>query len=91
MKIAIIGYSGSGKSTLANFLGQHYNCKVLHLDKIHFTSNWQERTVDEMTDDISTFMLQRYWIIEGIIIWNNSRLDKQARKVLFKVSSFLEK
>ncbi|MFQ7175689.1 MAG: DNA topology modulation protein FlaR, partial [Streptococcus salivarius] len=32
MKIAIIGYSGSGKSTLANFLGQHYNCEVLHLD-----------------------------------------------------------
>ena len=65
LKIAIIGYSGSGKSTLANFLGQHYNCEVLHLDKIHFTSNWQERTVDEMTDDISTFMLQRDWIIEG--------------------------
>ena len=40
LKIAIIGYSGSGKSTLANFLGQHYNCEVLHLDKIHFyTSN----------------------------------------------------
>ena len=65
MKIAIIGYSGSGKSTLANFLGQHYDCEVLHLDKIHFTSNWQERTVDEMTDDISTFMLQSDWIIEG--------------------------
>ena len=65
LKIAIIGYSGSGKSTLANFLGQHYNCEVLHLDKIHFTSNWQERTVDEMTDDISTFMLQSDWIIEG--------------------------
>ena len=65
MKIAIIGYSGSGKSTLANFLGQHYNCEVLHLDKIHFTSNWQERTVDEMTDDISKCMLQKDWIIEG--------------------------
>ena len=65
LKIAIIGYSGSGKSTLANFLGQHYNCEVLYLDKIHFTSNWQERTVDEMTDDISTFMLQSDWIIEG--------------------------
>ena len=51
LKIAIIGYSGSGKSTLASFLGQHYNCDVLHLDKIHFTSNWQERTSD--------------WIIEG--------------------------
>ena len=65
MKIAIIGYSGSGKSTLASSLGQHYNCKVLHLDKIHFTSNWQERTVNEMTDDISKCMLQKDWIVEG--------------------------
>lgn len=65
MKIAIIGYSGSGKSTLAGFLGQHYNCDVLHLDKIHFTSNWQERTIDEMANDISRFMLQSNWIIEG--------------------------
>lgn len=65
MKIAIIGYSGSGKSTLASFLGQHYNCEVLHLDKIHFTSNWQERTVNEMTDDISKFMSQKDWVIEG--------------------------
>ncbi len=48
-----------------SFLGQHYNCEVLHLDKIHFTSNWQERTVDEMTGNISTFMLQSDWIIEG--------------------------
>ncbi len=65
MKIAILGYSGSGKSTLASFLGQYYNCEVLHLDKIHFTSNWQERTVNEMTYDISKFMLQKDWIIEG--------------------------
>lgn len=65
LKIAIIGYSGSGKSTLASFLGQHYNCEVLHLDKIRFTSNWQERTVNEMTDDLSKFMLKSDWIIEG--------------------------
>lgn len=65
MKIATIGYSGSGKSTLASFLGQHYSCEVLHLDKIHFTSNCQERTVNEMTDDISKFMSQKGWIIEG--------------------------
>ena len=65
LKIAFIGYSGSGKSTLASFLAPHYSCEVLHLDKIHFTSNWQERTVNEMTDDISKFMLQKGWIIEG--------------------------
>lgn len=65
MKVVIIGYSGSGKSTLANVLGQHYNCAVLHLDKIHFASNWQERTVSQMVSDISTFMSQKHWIIEG--------------------------
>ena len=32
-----------------------------------------------------------HYFLEEIIIWNNSRLDKQAPKVLFKVSSFLEK
>ncbi|TYK92515.1 ATP-binding cassette domain-containing protein, partial [Streptococcus pyogenes] len=41
MKIAIIGHSGSGKSTLARFLGQHYHCEVVHLDQLHFSSNWQ--------------------------------------------------
>ena len=86
LKIAIIGYSGSGKSTLANFLGQHYNCEVLHLDKIHFTSNWQERTVDEMTDDISTFMLQRDWIIEGNYSENHAPSLAVARvEILRKV------
>ncbi|MEW6857626.1 DNA topology modulation protein [Streptococcus iniae] len=65
MKIVIIGHSGSGKSTLANFLGQHVNCKVLHLDKVHFAANWQERTVNDMVLDISTVMQQDHWIIEG--------------------------
>ncbi|HEL1321903.1 TPA: ATP-binding cassette domain-containing protein, partial [Streptococcus equi subsp. zooepidemicus] len=65
MKVVIIGHSGSGKSTLANVLSQHYNCAVLHLDKIHFESNWQERTVSQMVSDISAVMLQNHWIIEG--------------------------
>lgn len=88
MKIAIIGYSGSGKSTLANFLGQHYNCEVLHLDKIHFTSNWQERTVDEMTDDISTFMLQSDWIIEGN--YSACLYEERMRETVLSFSTLTE-
>lgn len=65
VKVIIIGHSGSGKSTMAKFLGQYYHCNVLHLDKIHFTKNWKERTSEEMNHDISAFMLQNRWIIEG--------------------------
>ena len=74
MKIAIIGYSGSGKSTLANFLGQHYNCEVLHLDKIHFTSNWQERTVDEMTAKLDA-------VIEAMEEAEVVEADKELHKI----------
>ena len=38
-----------------------------------------------------TIIITQSIYLEEIIIGNNSRLDKQARKVLFKVSSFLEK
>ncbi|HEQ4270661.1 TPA: DNA topology modulation protein FlaR, partial [Streptococcus pyogenes] len=65
MKIAIIGHSGSGKSTLARFLGQHYHCEVFHLDQLHFSSNWQERSDHDMIADLSTCLLKQDWIIEG--------------------------
>lgn len=65
MKIAIIGHSGSGKSTLARFLGQHYHCEVVHLDQLHFSSNWQERSDHDMIADLSTCLLKQDWIIEG--------------------------
>lgn len=65
MKIAITGYSGSGKSTLAARLGEHFACDVLHLDSIHFTRNWNERTDEEMIADVKPFMEKGNWIIEG--------------------------
>lgn len=65
MKIAIIGYSGAGKSTLARKLGAYYNCEVLHLDSIHFSSDWAERTDEEMTADVKLFMTKENWVIEG--------------------------
>lgn len=65
MKIMIIGYSGSGKSTLAKHLGQVYHCPVLHLDSIHFTSNWQERDNKAMAQDLTSFLENHNWVIDG--------------------------
>lgn len=50
MKIAVIGYSGSGKSTLAGVLGERYDIPVLHLDRVHFLPDWQEREDSKKAD-----------------------------------------
>lgn len=66
MKIQIIGYSGSGKSTLATELGNMLNLPVLHLDSTHFYGDWQERTTDEQSQIVRTFMEQNdSWIMDG--------------------------
>ncbi len=66
MKIAVTGYSGSGKSTLARRLGEIYGAKVLHLDTVEFTDNWQKRGLSEkqkLTEDFMTS--NESWVIDG--------------------------
>lgn len=65
MKIQICGYSGSGKSTFARKLGEMYKIKVLHLDSIHFSEGWMERSDIDMSVDVMRFMKQEDWIIDG--------------------------
>lgn len=65
MKIAVIGYSGSGKSTLAGRLGALYEAPVLHLDRVQFIENWQERDREEALALVCAFMRQPAWIIDG--------------------------
>ena len=75
MKIAIIGYSGSGKSTLAKRLGEYYSCEVLHLDRIHFSSDWTERADEAMLADLKSFLEKESWVIDG----NYNRMLYQER------------
>lgn len=75
MKIAIIGFSGSGKSTLAKKISAKYHYPVLHLDTIHFTSNWQKREIKEAQFVEKQFRQQKNWIIEG----NYQRLNNEDR------------
>lgn len=65
-RIVIVGYSGSGKSTLAQKLGDKYQCKVLHLDCVHWLPGWEERDVAEKNAIVSEFMdVHNSWVIDG--------------------------
>ena len=84
MKIAVIGYSGSGKSTMARQLGQILGYPVLHLDKVQFLTNWQERDTEESKSIVLSFLENPNWVIDG----NYSRfyLDRrleEADKIIF--------
>lgn len=66
MKIAIIGYSASGKSTLASYLSKHYEIPCLHLDKLRFLPQWQERSNEDMQKLVADFLDQHdSWVIDG--------------------------
>lgn len=65
MKIAVLGYSGAGKSTLAQRLAGRYGCTVLHLDRVNFTSGWQERDQDEAQRIVRQMLAQPDWVIDG--------------------------
>lgn len=90
MKIAIIGYSGTGKSTLAQKLGLYYHCEVLHLDSVHFASDWAERTEEEMTADVRRFMEKENWIIDGNYssILYQQRMEEADRIVILDFNRF---
>lgn len=65
MKIAVMGWSGAGKSTLARALGEHFGSPVLHLDRVQYIENWQERDTEEALGMVQDFMARPSWIIDG--------------------------
>lgn len=65
MRIAVMGYSGSGKSFLAKALGKRHNCPVLHMDRLHFKKNWQERSDEAAMFILKPWLEQPDWIVDG--------------------------
>ncbi len=67
MKIQIIGYSGSGKSTLCSKLAEVYNLPKLHLDKVQFLPNWEERDGETKGNIVHLFLENNKdgWVIDG--------------------------
>ena len=66
MKIMVIGYSGSGKSTLARKLAEKHGIPVMHLDAVHFSAGWRERSAEEKLCDVENFLNENNsWVIDG--------------------------
>lgn len=66
MKIAVLGYSGAGKSATAARLGKRFGVNVLHLDKVHFLPDWEERGTSEKMRLVGGFMRDNEdWVIDG--------------------------
>lgn len=64
-KILIVGCGGAGKSTLARIMGEKFNLPVIHLDKIHWLPNWQERPNKEFDTLLQNELIKDSWIIDG--------------------------
>ena len=86
MKIAVIGYSGSGKSTLARILGERYGLPVLHFDRVHWVTGWQERDRAEVHQMVRGFMEKPAWVIDG----NYTKFEYQRRMTEADLILFLD-
>lgn len=64
-RIIIIGSCGAGKSTLAIKLAKKLGLPLVHLDKIRFVGNWQERSKEEFDKLLVSELEKPRWIIDG--------------------------
>ena len=64
-RIVIIGCPGSGKSTLARELGEKLNLTVVHLDRLWWTKDWQNVSMEEFDTRLENALKLESWIIDG--------------------------
>ncbi|MEO0568560.1 MAG: AAA family ATPase [Pseudomonadota bacterium] len=64
-RIMIIGQPGSGKSTLARQIGDRTGLPVYHIDHIHWTRGWVERSAPEKTRMCLEVHAKESWVFEG--------------------------
>ncbi len=91
MKIVVMVYSGAGKSTLAKRLGESYNAPVLHLDKVQFLPNWEERELSEKIQLVGDFMNSHgSWVIDGNYskLFRKERLEQADKIILLLFNRF---
>lgn len=64
-KILIVGCGGAGKSTLAVEMGKRFGLPIVHLDKLWWLPNWQNRSQEEFDALLLRELAKSEWIIEG--------------------------
>ena len=91
MTIVSRGFSGSGKSTLARVLGERYRIPVLHLDRVHWTTDWTERDDAEKRRIVRDFLDKNdSWVIDGNYssLYQERRLEEADRILLLLFDRF---
>ena len=64
-KIVIIGSSGAGKSTLARELARILKMQIIHLDRLFWKRDWEEKNGYERLEILEKLLGEKQWIIEG--------------------------
>lgn len=64
-KVLIVGCGGAGKSTLAVDMGKRFGLPIVHLDKLWWLPNWQNRSEREFDAMLAAELEKNAWIIEG--------------------------
>ncbi len=91
-RICIVGLSSAGKSTLAQLIGEKRNLPVLHLDQIFHLKNtqWQKRDFDDFKRDLSLFIEQKKWVIDGSYAKTlDMRLMRADTVIVLRLNRFL--
>ncbi len=64
-RVLIVGCGGAGKSTLAVEMGKRFGLPVVHLDKLWWLHDWQNRSEHEFDILLADELMKNDWIIEG--------------------------
>lgn len=64
-RIIVIGCCGAGKSTFARRLHDKTGLELVHLDKLHWSSNWVESDRETMKQRVQEVVEKPKWIIDG--------------------------
>ncbi len=69
MRVWIVGPSGSGKSTAAARVGAVLGVAPVHLDDLHWTPGWVERSQEDLIERLREPLSAGTWVVEGNYAW----------------------
>ncbi len=88
-KIVIIGSPGAGKSTFARKLGSILTIKVVHLDRVFWRYDWQEKPRETRIDILQKLVQEKQWLIEGTYLGSSEPRLNKADTIIFLDIPFL--